>query len=120
MADERPVEMMSRSIIPVLGSVADLRVALSISVTASSTSSSVTSCERRIFAKASLSLIRDSNCRGVAVMVFLLIPIARRDMYSFANFFPAASLRIGWQYSRAYVMYLANSCCENGLGLYRG
>ena len=42
VAEERPVVMMSRSMMPVLGSVADLSVAERTKVTARSTSSSLT------------------------------------------------------------------------------
>ena len=69
-----PVVMMSISISPVVGSVAACCVAIFIRVMAYSTSLTITSLESRILAKASLSRIRDSSCRGVAVIIFLLFP----------------------------------------------
>lgn len=86
IAADRPVVIISRSTIPVSGSVADCRVAFNIRSIAYSTSSSVTSFDSLIFAKASLILIKDSNCRGVAEIVFLLRPLALRLLYYFLSF----------------------------------
>jgi len=66
--------MISKLISPVSGSVADLRVAKFIRLMASSTSSYVTSEDNLILANASLILMRDSSCLGVAVIVCLLSP----------------------------------------------
>jgi len=66
--------MRSRSMRPVIGSVAADCWASLISRTASCTSFFSTTEERRILARASEILIRDSSCRGVAVMVLLPCP----------------------------------------------
>jgi hypothetical protein len=66
------VVIMSMLTMPVTGSIAECNVAALIKFIDSYTSYSVTCCDRRIFAKASLNLIRDSSCLGVADIVFLL------------------------------------------------
>ena len=95
MAFDLPVVMISKSMIPVLGSVAAFKVAFSMRVTASSTSYSVTSLDNLILAKASLILIKDSSCLGVADTVFLLFPKALMSRYSLINLLPEASVKVG-------------------------
>lgn len=95
MIEDRPVVMMSISIIPVSGSVADLRVAKLIREIAYSTSSTDTSLLRRILAKASPSRIIDSKSLGVALIEFKFSPYLLILVYSALRRFPACSLRIG-------------------------
>lgn len=59
---------------PVVGSVADCWVAILIKLMASSTSVISTVCESLILAIAYDNLIKDSNCLGVAEIIFLLMP----------------------------------------------
>ena len=72
---ETPVAIISMSISPVFGSVALCYIAVLINLTASSMSLFSTLSERRILAIDSAILIKDSSCLGVAVIVFLLLPI---------------------------------------------
>ena len=72
---EIPVLMISISISPVDGSVALYYIAVLINLTASSTSLFSTVSLSLILAIASAILIIDSSYLGVAVMVFLLLPI---------------------------------------------
>lgn len=72
---ETPVAIISMSISPVVGSVALYYMAVLISLTASSTSLRSTVADRRILAIASAILIMDSSYLGVAVMVFLELPM---------------------------------------------
>ena len=74
-ACERPVTIAPISTKPVVGSTADFNNASSITVDASWTSRYSTLLDSRIFAKASLNLIRDYSCLGVAVIVLLEFPI---------------------------------------------
>ncbi len=57
-----------------MGSIAALLVATYISLTASYTCSAVTLSFNSILARASDKRIKLSNCRGVAVIVFLETP----------------------------------------------
>ena len=77
-----PVVMIPISISPVLGSVADYFIAVLIRRTASCMSCSATSVAKRILAIASEILIMESNYLGVAVIVFLVLPMARIFLYS--------------------------------------
>lgn len=72
---EIPVAMISISISPVFGSVALYCIAVFINLTASSISFFSTKSLSLILATASASLIIDSNYLGVAVIVFLELPI---------------------------------------------
>lgn len=76
-ACDLPVASIPISMRPVIGSIAALLVATYMSLTASVTCSSRTLVFNSILARASDSLMRDSNYRGVAVMVFLDIPYLR-------------------------------------------
>ena len=60
--------------LPVIGSIAALLVATYIKRTASATCLASTTLLSSILAKASDNLIKDSNCLGVAVIVFRDIP----------------------------------------------
>lgn len=73
---------MSISISPVDGSVADYWRAVFINLTDSSTSLDSTIGDNLILARASESLIIDSNYLGVAVIVFLEFPILLIFVYS--------------------------------------
>lgn len=79
---DTPVVMISISISPVIGSVADCYIAVFISLTASSISLFSIVSLNLIFATASASLIVDSNYLGVAVMVFLELPRLLIFVYS--------------------------------------
>lgn len=72
---EIPVAMISMSISPVVGSVALCCMADLINLTASSMSLFSTVSESLILAIDSAILIIDSSYLGVAVIVFLLLPI---------------------------------------------
>jgi hypothetical protein len=82
---DTPVVIISMSISPVVGSVALYYIAALIKRTASSTSFFSTVSDSLIFAKASEILIIDSNYLGVAVIVFLEIPIFRILAYSWTR-----------------------------------
>lgn len=69
-----PVVMISISIRPVVGSIALYYIAVLISLTASSTSLFSTVLLNLILATDSAILIIDSNCLGVAVIVFFEFP----------------------------------------------
>ena len=66
-----------------------------------------TSLESLIFAKASEILISDSNCLGVAVIVFLLTPIDLILLYSATKVFFMALEIVGEMVLLAYEMYFA-------------
>lgn len=78
-----PVVMMSISISPVIGSVALYCMAVLISLTDSSTSLFSTVSDSLILAIDSAILIIDSNYLGVAVIVFLELPILLILVYSY-------------------------------------
>jgi len=89
---EMPVVIISMSIFPVFGSVALCCIAVLIRETASSTSLTSTVSESRILAIDSETLIIDSSCLGVAVIVFSELPRLLILVYSVTSAFTAESV----------------------------
>jgi len=88
---EIPVVIMSMSMNPVFGSVALCCIAVLIRETASSTSLTSTVSESRILAIDSETLIIDSSCLGVAVIVFYELPRLLIFVYSLTSALTAES-----------------------------
>lgn len=83
--EDTPVVMISMSISPVTGSVALCCIAVLMSLTASSISYFSMVSLSLILATASANLMVDSNCLGVAVMVFLELPRLLILVYSWTK-----------------------------------
>ena len=111
-ADVFPVTITSMSIFPVFGSVAACCIAIFIKSRAYCTSSSLTVSQSFILAKASLSLISDSSCLGVAVIVFVLAPTFLISVYASTNFWEASYEILGCIYYLAKVIYLVSVSLE--------
>ena len=96
-----PVVMMFMSISPVVGSVALCCMAVLIRRTASSMSYFSTASDKRILATDSEIRMSDSSCLGVAVIVFLLFPIALIFWYSLTSTITYSSPMLGITIRRA-------------------
>mmetsp|Transcript_5018 Transcript_5018/g.12610 ORF Transcript_5018/g.12610 Transcript_5018/m.12610 type:complete len:225 (+) Transcript_5018:79-753(+) len=99
-----PVWIKSMSIVPVRGSVALCCRATCISRLASCTSDRSTVPLRRMRARDSLSRIRASSCRGVAVTTLRFRPSWRISTYAFTSSSSASSLMHGCTFVRAWLM----------------